>query len=146
MALTVGIAGITTKFVPLLPDHLRGSPHITIVEGEASDLQTIRSFTHGCDVIICCYLNDTLIVEGQKTLLDARELEHVRRYIASDYCLDFTKLELVRHPAKDPMKHVKAYLNTKVNVQRIHILVGASVFIRKFSVQGEYKEMDTENP
>jgi hypothetical protein len=65
------------------------------------------------------------MTEGQKLLVDACELENVPRYIASDYCLDFTKLEYGQHPAKDPMKHVKAHLETKKNVQGVHVLIGA---------------------
>ncbi|KAK6219013.1 hypothetical protein LQW54_002515 [Pestalotiopsis sp. IQ-011] len=44
---------------------------------------------------------------------------------ASDYCLDFTKLEYGQHPAKDPMKHVKDHLETKKNVRGVHVLIGA---------------------
>ncbi|CAI7616491.1 unnamed protein product [Penicillium crustosum] len=130
MSITVGIAGITGKFARLVGNHLskspnvqirgfcrnasklpqqfRESPRVTIVQGESSDLETLRSF-----------------VEGQKLLVDACELENVGRYVASDYCLDFTKLELGQHPAKDPMKHVKAYLDGKKNVQGVHVLIGA---------------------
>lgn len=65
------------------------------------------------------------MTKGQKLLVDACELENVSRYIARDYCLDFTKLELGQHPAKDPMKHVKAHLETKKNVKGVHMLIGA---------------------
>lgn len=147
MTFTVGVAGITGKFARLvvnnlcksphvqirgfcrnaakLPNHFRESPRVTVIEGESGDLQAARSFAHGCDVIICCYLGDnTLMIDGQTVLVDACELENVSRYIASDYCLDFTKLELGQHPAKDPMKHVKAYLEQS-KIQGVHILIGA---------------------
>ncbi|KAJ5876568.1 hypothetical protein N7455_000033 [Penicillium solitum] len=148
MSITVGIAGITGKFARLVGNHLckspnvqirglcrnasklpqqfRESPRVNIVQGESSDLETLRSFVGGCDVVICCYLGDNnLMIEGQKLLVDACELENVGRYVASDYCLDFTKLELGQHPAKDPMKHMKAYLDGKKNVQGVHVLIGA---------------------
>ena len=148
MTITVGIAGITGKFARLvvknlcnsadvqirglcrnpskLPEHFRNSPRVTIIQGESSDLETLRTFVRGCDVAICCYFGDNeLMTEGQKLLVDACDQEKVARYIASDYCLDFTKLELGQHPAKDPMKHVKAYLETKKNVRGVHVLIGA---------------------
>lgn len=49
-------------------------------------------------------------------------MEGVKRYIASDYSLDFTKLEFGQLPGKDPMKHVKEYLETK-NVEGVHVLI-----------------------
>lgn len=148
MGTTVGVAGITGKFARLvvrhlcdspdieirglcrnsskLPNHFRDSPRVTIIEGDATDLTTLRRFAYGCDVVICCYLGDNeFMTNGQKLLVDACELEHVSRYIASDYSLDFTKLELGQHPAKDPMKYVKAHLDTKKNVRGVHVLIGA---------------------
>lgn len=148
MAITVGIAGITGKFAGLvvkhllaapdvqirgfcrnaskLPSDLRTSPNVAIVEGDATDMGKLRQFARGCDVVVCCYLGDnTLMTDGQKLLVDACDTENVARYVASDYCLDFTKLEYGQHPAKDPMKHVKDHLDTKKNVRGVHVLIGA---------------------
>lgn len=148
MAVTVGVAGITGKFARLvvknlcnspdvqiwglcrnaskLPQHFRESPRVTIIQGDSGDLDTLRRFARACDVVVCCYLGDNdLMTNGQKLLVDACELENVSRYIASDYCLDFTKLELGQHPAKDPMKLVKAHLETKKHVRGVHVLIGA---------------------
>ena len=153
MTITVGVAGITGKFARLvvknllavpnvnirgfcrnpskLPEHLQSSRRVTIVSGDASDLELLRSFVQGCDVVICCYLGDNkLMTDGQKLLVDACELENVARYFASDYTFDFTKLKEGQHPAKDPMKHVKAHIETKKNVKGVHVLVG--VFMEIF--------------
>lgn len=65
------------------------------------------------------------MVEGQKRLIDACIAEKVRRYVASDWSMDFRKLELGQHPLKDPMKHVQAYLEKKEasnQIRAIHIL------------------------
>lgn len=78
MAITVGIAGITGKFARLvvkhlcnspnvqirglcrnsskLPERFRESPRVTIIQGDSTDLDTLRRFARGCDVVICCYL------------------------------------------------------------------------------------------
>lgn len=147
MALTVGIAGITGKLARLilkqlcssdvqirgfcrnaskLPAKYRDSPRVTIVQGSSDDLEALRTFARGCDAVVCAYLGDnTLMTEGQKLLVDACDLEKVDRYIASDYTFDFTKLEYGQHPAKDPMKHVKAHLDTKTHVKGVHVLIGA---------------------
>ncbi|KAK6812566.1 hypothetical protein RU639_011732 [Aspergillus parasiticus] len=149
MAFTVGIAGITGKFARLvvksllqshaevhirgfcrnaskLPDHLRASNRITTIQGDSMSLVDARAFVHGCNVVVCCYLGDNqFMTDGQKVLVDACELEGVTRYLASDYCLDFTKLDLGQHPAKDPMKLVKAHLDSKTTVQGVHVLIGA---------------------
>jgi hypothetical protein len=66
------------------------------------------------------------MIDGQKTLIDACIAEAVPRYIASDWSLDFSKLELGQHPAKDPMKHVQAYLGEKSSkIKGVHVLNGA---------------------
>ncbi|KAF5653733.1 hypothetical protein F25303_2038 [Fusarium sp. NRRL 25303] len=153
MAITVGVTGITGKFARLvvknllnhpelnirgfcrdprkLPAQISASPQVTIIQGDANDLNALRRFVKGCEVVICCYLGDnTFMVESQKLLVDACDMENVSRYVASDYCLDFTKLQYGQLPAKDPMKHVKAYLETKNNVKGVHILIG--VFMETF--------------
>lgn len=54
-----------------------------------------------------------LMVDGQNARTHACEQANVLRYIASDWSLNYTKLEFGQLFPKDPMKHVKAYLETK---------------------------------
>lgn len=145
--ITVGLAGITGKFGGLLASHLLANPSVTlrgycrnqskvatslsssprvqIFQGDALDKDAIHNFAKGCDVVVCAYLgDDALMVDGQKALIDACEAQGVPRYVASDWSLDYTKLELGELFPKDPMKHVKAYLETKPAVKGVHILVG----------------------
>lgn len=140
----VGIAGVTGQFARLLALELlkhhdvsiRGfcrSPtkvstalqDIEVVQGSAEDTEAIAKFVRGCDIVVCCYSgSDELMVNGQRLLIDACEDCGVPRYMASDWCLDYTKLELGELFSKDPMKHVKAYLETKNRVKGVHILIG----------------------
>jgi hypothetical protein len=104
---------------------ISSSPSVKLFQGEAYDDSKIRPFVNGCDVVICAYLgDDKLMVEGQKRLIDACETGGVPRYIASDWALDYTKLQFGELFPKDPMKHVKAYLETKKTVKGVHILNG----------------------
>ncbi|RAO69456.1 uncharacterized protein BHQ10_005468 [Talaromyces amestolkiae] len=153
MAIIVGVAGITGKFANLVVENLLQQPNVTVrgfcrnasklppsfqtsqridvIQGDSKDLKALRSFVKGTDVIICCYLgDDELMTNGQKLLVDACDLEGVRRYIASDYCLDFTKLEYGQLPAKDPMKIVKEYIETKQTLEGVHVLIG--IFMETF--------------
>ncbi|RSL43547.1 hypothetical protein BHE90_017187 [Fusarium euwallaceae] len=146
-SLTVGLAGITGKFGRLLASkllqspsiHLRGyardpskvvpalaeSPRLKLFKGEAFDDTAIKPFVTGCDVVVCAYLGaDDLMVDGQKKLIDACEEAGVPRYVASDWALDYTKLSLGELFPKDPMIHVKAYLETKKAVKGVHVLIG----------------------
>ncbi|KAJ3544622.1 hypothetical protein NM208_g2954 [Fusarium decemcellulare] len=146
-SLTVGIAGITGKFGRLLASkllqnsniNLRGyardptkvipsiaeSPRVQLFKGEAFDDASIKPFVTGTDVIICAYLGgDDLMIDGQKKLIDACDEVGVPRYVASDWGLDYTKLKLGELFPKDPMIHVKAYLETKKNTKGVHILIG----------------------
>ncbi|EXF86352.1 hypothetical protein CFIO01_00049 [Colletotrichum fioriniae PJ7] len=147
MVTTVALAGITGKFGRLVAsklirssnvivrgycrdptkfiDALASSPNVHLVQGEAYDDVKIGEFVQGSDVVICAYLgDDELMVEDQKKLIDACESNGVPRYIASDWALEYTKLELGQLFPKDPMKHVKAYLDSKKSVKGVHILIG----------------------
>lgn len=162
--LSVGIAGVTGKFAGLVLDNLlkdptskiRGycrnaakladkfvkSPHVEIVEGEADDQAALSTFVAGLDVVICTYLGDNdFMINAQKALIDACDQAGVARYIASDYCFDYTSLEIGAHPAKDPMKIIHEYVQAKQNVQGVHVLIGAfmetfwSAYFQVFNVQ-----------
>lgn len=147
-AITIGIAGITGRFARRLVAHLQGHdvvirgycrdaskfsaspislPQVQITQGDAFDATAVRPFVKGCNVVVCCYLgDDKLMVDGQKMPIDSCEEANVPRYIASDWALDYTKLKLGQLFPKDPVKHVKAYLDTKKkkNVKGVHILIG----------------------
>ncbi|KAH1383036.1 hypothetical protein KXV98_006908 [Aspergillus fumigatus] len=133
MAITVGVAGITGKFArrvvthlqkhsdisirgfcrdpSKVPERISSSHKVTLFKEEAFDVEAVRAFAQGCDVLICCYLgDDKLMIDGQK--------------IASDWALDYTKLQLGQLFPKDPMIHVREYLATKQKVKGVHILVG----------------------
>jgi len=105
------------------------NPNVKVFEASSTDTTALRHALAGTDVCICCYLGDnSLMIDGQKTLIDTCIAEGVDRYIASDWSLDFSKLQLGDHPAKDPMKHVQAYLEQKEkvsNIKAVHILNGA---------------------
>ena len=146
--MTVTIAGLTGKMAQLIAKHLLASPEIKVhglcrtpsklpesltsnprllvSQADSNDIKTIRSALHGSNAAICCYLGDTeVMVEGQKRLIDACIAENVPRYVASDWSMDFRKLELGQHPLKDPMKHAQAYLEEKEaggQIKAVHIL------------------------
>ncbi|KAI8304025.1 hypothetical protein K4K61_006534 [Colletotrichum sp. SAR11_59] len=125
MTFTVSLAGITGNFGRLLaskliqnPDvalrgycrdpkkviaALKSSPQVELFQGEAYDEEKIRNFVKGSNVVICAYLGDDS---------------------SCDWALDYTKLELGELFPKDPMKHVKAYLETKTSAKDVHILIG----------------------
>lgn len=146
MSFTIGIAGITGKFARSVVRNLLDKPEVNIrgycrdptklskalqtssrvhvTKGDANDTKALRSFVRGSDVVLCAYLgNDMLMIDGQKALIDACEVEGVPRYVASDYTLDYRKLEYGQIPSKDPMKVIHTYLETK-KVQGVHVLIG----------------------
>lgn len=150
---TVGIAGITGKFAlcilckllssstvtirgycrnpSKLPPKLLDNQRIQIIKGETNDEAAVQNFVQGCSVVICCYVGDNkLMVEAQRTLIDACAAKGVPRYIASDYTLDYRKLEYGQLPPKDPMKYVERYLEKTTEVAAVHVLIG--VIMEKF--------------
>lgn len=114
------IAAILQKYHQFFSSNSR----VSITKGDGFDNAAVLSFVAGCDVVVCCYLgDDKLMVDGQKLLIDACASEGVPRYVASDWALDYTKLELGQLFPKDPMIHVKAYLDGQDKVKGVHILV-----------------------
>jgi NAD(P)H-binding len=109
-----------------LPDSLLSNSRLETFQAEATNSKAIRKALKDVDVTICCYLGDNRLMEdGQKILIDACIAESVSRYIASDYSLDFRKLSYGDHPAKDPMKHIQAYLEEKSDqIKAVHVLIG----------------------
>ncbi|KAI2617743.1 nmrA-like family protein [Hypoxylon sp. NC1633] len=156
--ITVGIAGITGRFARQLASALLKYPQVTIkgycrdpskvpqaisskvslAKGDGYDVSASRSFVTGCDVVVCCYLGDNeLMVEGQKVLIDACAAEGIPRYVASDWAMDYTKLEMGQLFLKDPMIHVKAYLDAQDKVKGVHVLTGMLmdlIFSARFGV------------
>lgn len=147
MTFTVAIAGISSRLARLianellkrpdvrlrgscrdiakLPDNLRASPRVSLFQAGPYDTKTLRSLIHGCDAVVCCYAaEDEIMVNGQKLLIDLCEEEGVTRYIASDYTVDYTKFDWGDLAIKEPMKHIKTYLESKGTVKGVHILVG----------------------
>ncbi|KAH9205698.1 hypothetical protein DL95DRAFT_317075 [Leptodontidium sp. 2 PMI_412] len=93
-----------------LPSDLTHSPRLLLMQAEPYDIDKLRSLVHGCDVVICCYCaDDKTMLDGQKLLIDLYE---------------------------EPMKHIKAYLDSKAKVNGVHILVGLlmEAFLAYFNV------------
>ncbi|CAM1501353.1 Fc.00g105150.m01.CDS01 [Cosmosporella sp. VM-42] len=109
-----------------LPESIRADTRLIVHTTSSTDIAALRAAVSGADVAICCYLGPhSLMVDGQKLLIDACIAEGVPRYIAGDWSMDFRKLELGQHPPKDPMKLVQAYLEDKEafeHIKAVHVL------------------------
>ncbi|KAK0642494.1 hypothetical protein DIS24_g8961, partial [Lasiodiplodia hormozganensis] len=107
-----------------LPSFLTDAPNVSLVQTGVYDVEALRPFVRGCDVIICCYATfDEVMTKGQEVLIDLCEEEGVPRYIASDYTVEYTRLNWGDVPQKDSAKLVKAYLDAKRKVKGVHILI-----------------------
>lgn len=147
MALTIAIAGITSKLalfateellrqssvqlrgscrdISKLPASLRNNSQVRLVQTDPYNVEALRSLVDGCNVVICCYFaDDETMTKAQQLLIDLCEEQGVDRYIASDYTVDYTKLDWGDIVMKDPMKHINTYLEKKSKVQGVHILTG----------------------
>jgi hypothetical protein len=109
-----------------LPASLTSNPLLSVSQSDPNDTYAIRSALKGSNAAICCYLGDAdVMVEGQKRLIDACIVESVPRYVASDWSMDFRKLELGQLPLKNAMKYVQAYLEEKEasnQIKAVHVL------------------------
>lgn len=109
-----------------LPESLASNPRLSVFQSDSNDVKVIHSALKDTNAAICCYLEDAdVMTEGQRRLIDACISENVPSYVASDWSMDFRKLQLGQHPLKDPMKLVQAYLEEKEasnQIKAVHIL------------------------
>lgn len=104
---------------------IRSLPAFELLEGDVTDSITLRQLVKGADVVISALMgSDSFMFEAQKQLIDLSEEAKVPRFIASDYTLNYTKLEYGQLPSKDPMKEIYEYLQGK-SIKGVHVLIGA---------------------
>ena len=68
-----------------------------IVEGDLMKFETILRACAEVDVIVSVVGNNEVTVLGQKNLIDATKQQGVKRFIASDYSVDYRTFSLGRH-------------------------------------------------
>ena len=147
MPTTVAIAGISSRLALLvtkallkrpdvyirgscrdinkLPDELKASPRIALIQSGPYDRENLRALIGGSDVVMCAYFaDDETMLSAQRLLIDLCAEEGITRYIASDYTGDYRNLDWGDLAIKEPMKHIAAYVEEKEGVTGIHILVG----------------------
>jgi hypothetical protein len=157
MTSTVAIAGIGSKLALLIAQellqhqdiHIRGSsrdiskipnflqdnPRVTLVQSEPFDRTSLRTLVGGSQVVVCCYFADNeTMIKGQKLLIDLCEEQGIKRFVASDYTADYTKLDYGDIILKDAMKTVKEYLDQNTKVEGVHILVSLFMEIWNFLI------------
>ncbi len=82
----------------------------TIVEGDAMQPETLLSPCTGVDVVVSAIGNNNVTVPGQKNLIDAAKQQGVKRFIPSDYSVDYRKLDYGDNHNLDMRKEVFEYL------------------------------------
>lgn len=145
---TIAIAGITGMFgkqvLAALVKHSEVAIHgiardtskvsisdarLKLFNADATDSDGLRAALRGTNVCICCYNGpDSLMVEGQKMLIDACIAENVKRYIASDYSFDVRGLNYGDFPFKEFQLKIIDYLIEKEKagqIKGVHCLNGA---------------------
>jgi uncharacterized protein YbjT (DUF2867 family) len=82
----------------------------TIVEGDAMQPETLLPLCTGVDVVVSAIGNNEVTVPGQKNLIDAAKQQGVKRFIPSDYSIDYRKLDYGDNYNLDKRKEVFEYL------------------------------------
>ena len=67
-----------------------------IVEGDLMKGETLRRVCAEVDVIVSAVGNNEVTVLGHKNLIEAAKQQGVKRFIPSDYSVDYRKLSLGR--------------------------------------------------
>ena len=81
-----------------------------IVEGDLMKPETLLPLCEGVDVIVSAVGNNQTTVPGQKNLIDAAKQQGVKRFIPSDYSVDYRKLDYGDNDNLDKRKEVLEYL------------------------------------
>lgn len=82
----------------------------TIVEGNLMKPETLLTLCEGVDVVLSAVGNNEVTVPGQKHLIDAAKQQGVKRFIPSDYSVDYRKLDYGDNDNLDMRKQVFEYL------------------------------------
>jgi len=83
---------------------------VTIAEGNLLQPETLQHLCEGIDVVVSAVGNDESTVVGQKNLIDAAKQQGVKRFIPSDYSVDYRKLDYGDNDNLDLRKEVFEYL------------------------------------
>lgn len=81
-----------------------------IVEGDIMKPQTLLPICEGVDVVVSAVGNNQTTVPGQKNLIDAAKAQGVKRFIPSDYSVDYRKIDYGDNDNLDMRKEVLSYL------------------------------------
>ena len=82
----------------------------TIVEGNLMEPEMLLPLCAGVDVVVSAVGNNEVTVPGQKHLIDAAKQQGVKRFIPSDYSVDYRKLDYGDNDNLDKRKEVLEYL------------------------------------
>ena len=82
----------------------------TIVSGDVMQPETLLPACAGVDVVVSAIGNNEVTVPGQKNLIDAAKHSGVKRFIPSDYSVDYRKLDYGDNDNLDKRKEVFEYL------------------------------------
>lgn len=120
-----GIARDTSK----ASSSFSSDSRVKLFNADSNNVQGLRAALSGTDVCVCCYNGpNELLVDGQRTLIDACIAENVPRYVASDYSFDVRGLRYGDFPFKDFQLKIKDYLAEKESagqIMAVHCLNGA---------------------
>lgn len=81
-----------------------------IVEGDLMKSETLLPICEGVDVVVSAVGNNETTVPGQKNLIDAAKAQDIKRFIPSDYSVDYRKLDYGDNDNLDKRKEVFSYL------------------------------------
>lgn len=82
----------------------------TIALGDVMQPETLLPVCAGVDVVVSAIGNNEVTVPGQKNLIDAAKKQGVKRFIPSDYSVDYRKLDYGDNDNLDKRKEVFEYL------------------------------------
>ncbi len=81
-----------------------------IVEGNLMQPDTLLPLCKGVDVVVSAVGNNEVTVPGQKHLIDVAKQSGIKRFIPSDYSVDYRKLDYGDNDNLDKRKQVFEYL------------------------------------
>lgn len=113
-----------------------------IVEGDLMKTETLLPVCTGVDVVVSAVGNNEVTVPGQKHLIDAAKQQGVKRFIPSDYSVDYRKLDYGDNDNLDKRKEVFEYLQQS-GLEYTLVLNGA--FMDNFGTPYMVPQFDLEH-
>lgn len=101
-----------------------------IMQADLEKPETLKDSTKGIHTVLSFVVgDDKIVIDGQLALLHDAIQNNVKRFVPSDYSMDYKQVPELQHPLSQQRKNMRKHLDSKA-IKGLHIHIG--VFIETY--------------